>query len=342
MSASLPPLPAHLMVSDINPHLPEARRRMYSWAESFDLLPGSLRQRYENSQMELLAAYYYPNCDLETFSLLVRWMLLGAIHDDLMDDVLCRNDPVSARQCISAVKAFMCEGKGNSSPLMQALENLWHETRIPQRSTMWQHTLARHWEVSGWEALACVADDLSGRTPPLQEYLERRRVGVTELVYVDLLEVAERVDLQEHVRNLPSVQSLGNLCSDYVGLCNDLLSLEKDLRVGGVHNAVTTIRTRDRCTLDEAVERVKSLAINVVDAYVEAESWVPAQLQSVGCTGRQYEDVMRYAHAFRAVFHGNREWHMTVARFADQETKVKSANDSSYGDDLRRVIIASS
>ncbi|MEU1626337.1 hypothetical protein ABZ746_13630 [Streptomyces sp. NPDC020096] len=333
---SIPELCVPLSGTGVNPRVEEAARSAYAWADSFGLIPGSVPDHMDRGRFELLSGLYYPTADTETFDLVTQWIVWGTIFDEVMDDGLAEEDPAVSRSAISQALACMELGQHAAPSVIQALDELWRRTSAG-RSEDWKRSFIGHWR-EGWRSsYATLIDRVSGRTPPLAEYMERRRYDIKMLPCADLLEITEHIDLPEYVRHLPALESLHNLTADYAGLVNDLVSGEKDLAAGGAHNVMTVLRAQEHCTMQEAIDRTGEMATACVRAYLAAERDVSEQLNATGATGRQRAEAIRYARSHRATFNGNREWHLTVPRYA-QVHSVSDDMRTTYAMDLQKTL----
>lgn len=310
----VPALPAPLSDTGVNPRMEEARQRMYAWADSYGLIPGAVRVHMDRSRMEYLSALYYPTADAETFDVVTGWILWGTLVDDVMDDGQADQAPTVCRTAMAQALAYLEHGHFTDTPVIRALDDLWRRT-AEGRSEGWKRSFISHWR-QGWQSgCASQMDRLSGRTPSVAEYRERRRHDIKMLPMADLLEVALHIDLHEDIRHLPALEAQHNLASDYAGLVNDLVSVDKDLALDGPQNVVTVLRAQEKCTIPEAIERAREMTRECVRWYLRAESELPVQLDAAGASGSQRVDALRYAHSHRATFNGNRQWHLEVPRY---------------------------
>lgn len=309
---------------------------MYAWADSFGLIPGAVRVHMDRSRMEYLSGLYYPTADADTFDLVTGWILWGTVVDDAMDDGLADEAPAVCCTAMGQALAYLEQGEFTSTPVIRALDDLWRRTST-KRSEGWKRSFIDHWR-RGWQSgYAAQIDRLSGRIPSVAEYRDRRRHDIKMLPCADLLEVVLNVDLPENVRHLPALEAQHNLASDYAGLVNDLVSVEKDLALDGPQNIVTVIRTHEGCSVPEAIDMAARMTRDCVQWYLRAECELPMQLDAAGATGRQRADALRYAHSHRATFNGNRQWHLEVPRYT-HDYVTSQAGKASHITDLLSVL----
>ncbi|MFD3939914.1 terpene synthase family protein [Streptomyces sp. NPDC058611] len=99
-------------------------------------------------------------------------------------------------------------------------------------------------------------DQKAQRIPTLAAYRRRRAVTVAGYTWLDLVEVSVGIDLPETVRRLSSFRDLRDAASEYVGLCNDLWSLERGSGLAKLARALTELDV-----LDHAADGVRDVVV---------------------------------------------------------------------------------
>ena len=141
----------------------------------------------------------------------------------------------------------------------------------------------------------------------MARYLEMRPVTVG-LRIDDLFSRADGVVLPKGVRAQAQVLTLTRLADEVVCWGNDLVSLDKELRQGDVHNLVQVLRHAHGYSLQAAVAQANRRHDETLARYLETEQGVRAQFG--GEPG-----VARYLELLRARMRGIHDWALASGRY---------------------------
>ncbi|KAF4986367.1 hypothetical protein FDECE_15995 [Fusarium decemcellulare] len=128
-----------------------------------------------------------------------------------------------------------------------------------------------------WTGLvAQVRTNVEGRsyTRGPDEYLAMRRGSLGAYPALVTIEWCYGIDLPEEVADHPSVFEIMVIISDQILLVNDILSYEKDLRLGVDHNMVRLLKAKGLST-QQAINEVGVLINNCYRRYYRALSELP-------------------------------------------------------------------
>lgn len=232
-----------------------------------------------------VAARLYPAAP---FALAAEWLTVNFLVDDMLD---AEDDPDSCDAIADGLlHMFALDTPAPADPLRAAVADLWRRTTA-SRSTAWcREFRADHAAWLGTYASEA-ADRASGRVPRIEEYRRHRRLSSGMLVFVDLVEVAVRVDLPDAVRRLDPVRTLRAVASEYMGLVNDIYSVGKELASGQVHNAVCVVMHHSGADMAGALRVADDMAAECRRAFEDvSRSLDPAD--DVGQCVRGYRMLM--------------------------------------------------
>ena len=244
-----------------------------AWLERQGLgpAPAGLRQRFADGFCGL-ARTLHPGAAAPWRVLLGKWYCWAFLHDDRCDATELGRHPGELEQ-LTARLLELFRGTPPSpadEPLAQALADLRTELAAGGGAVWLEQlsdALAEHFDSLLWEA----HNRASGDTPSLSRYLEMRPV-TAGLLLDDLFSFVDGVDPVIFRRERAQVASLSRLANEVVCWANDLLSLDKELRQGDVHNLVLVLQNSHGLSLAAAVAQAEDRHAQALARYLEAET----------------------------------------------------------------------
>ncbi|UUU25730.1 terpene synthase family protein [Streptomyces sp. DSM 40750] len=300
---------------DPNPALERARTTMDAWLTEYGLCRSAASQRsLRRTQVPLITALTYPDAAPRTLELLTQWATWTFIIDDDFDDGPDGEDPQRCAAALGTLLPILDGARPGSGASARAFaDTLEHLTS--GRSPGWCRMLRDDIRAYLWSYYEGLLDRLTGRTPTLAAYRHRRAVSVAAYTWLDLTEIAAGIDLPDTVRHLSSFRDLRTAAAEYVGLHNDLWSLDRDRAAGGFHNAVLLLQQQEHSTSQEAVDQVNALLSACVHRMTTAETELAAHLRAAGATDRTRADARTCADGYRAFVRGCADYHHQVDRY---------------------------
>jgi 5-epi-alpha-selinene synthase len=140
--------------------------------------------------------------------------------------------------------------------------------------------------------------------------MEWRRQTSALYLFFDLIELSHGLSLRDD--HLEHVQALRERANDGVSWFNDIVSLEKELRVGDVHNLVIVLRHERQLSLPEAVAQASLLLNARMREYVELEQQLPSL--SAECNAH----LQPYLMGLRSWVRGNMDWSYESGRYGHE------------------------
>ena len=309
------PFPAH----EPNPALPRAEAALDAWLDASGLCqsPAS-RRSLKRTRMPLVTALCFPDAAPEVLDMLIEWATWSFLVDDEFDD---GPDGAEAVRCAAALATLVPVLDGaqptdtaSAQAFARTLERLTNG-----RSAAWSRML-RH-DIGGylWSFYAGLIDQLAHRIPTVTAYRRQRAVTIAAYTWLDLVEASASIDLPETVRRLSSFRDLRDAASEYVGLCNDMWSLERDKRAGGFHNVVLLVQYHEQLTLQEAVDEVNDMLTDCAHRMLDAERDLTAQLDAAHITGQARADALTCVEGYCKFVRGVFDYYYSVDRYTIRE-----------------------
>jgi 5-epi-alpha-selinene synthase len=200
--------------------------------------------------------------------------------------------------------------------LAHALWDLRQRLRVRAPTSTWMRRFIRsvrdHFDSTVWEA----ANRLEGLTPDIRVYVRMRPITGGLYVDTEFIEITEHTHLPLEVRQHRDVKSLMQASNNVVCWANDIISLEKEVQRGDVHNLVLVLQQKLDLSLQEAVDRAAEMYDAEIQKFVELEPQLPSFGKAVDANLRTFVSVLRTR------MRGNLDWSLESGRY-------QSAIDSS-------------
>jgi 5-epi-alpha-selinene synthase len=295
----------------INMHVEAVHQHTLEWVGRFDLVATEADwQRFRAAKFAWLAARAYPTASLEALKLVAEWNIWLFIHDDQCDEAGLGRQPAALAALYDELRPIVrgAAPAANSSGIMFALHDLIGRMRA-RASDEWLerfvYSVDDYFEACVWEA----RNRAAGRVPDVESYVQMRPFTGALNTDIELIELCERIYLPAEVYAHPDVQRLTLMANNVVCWANDIISLEKELRHGDVHNLVVAIQHEGGCGLQEAVQRARAMHDSEVRAFVdlaERAPWFGARIAA---------ELERYLVILRAWMRGNLDWAYDTGRY---------------------------
>ncbi len=279
--------------------------------------PGSLdsfskkrgAQRLVQLQYGNLMARAYPNAALPALQLISDWNTWLFLLDDQCDEAGLGRAPDHLAQVHAMVLDILHGGSTQErSPRILALCDLAARLQA-YAGAAWldrfMHQITEYFKASVWEA----KNRARHRIPDLKTYLAMRPYTGAVYSYLALIEFANQLDLPATVHGHSTVQQLMQMTNNVICWSNDLMSFDKELRHGDVHNLVLVLRYAQNHNLPKAMRLVASMH----DAEVRRFQTLAASLPSF--TAVVDADLQQYVRGLQFWMRANMDWSAATARY---------------------------
>ncbi len=305
---------------EINPHVAVAQQHVLEWVECFGLIQKeSARQRFLRADFGQFAACTHPSIDIDDLALVSDWCAWLFLVDDQFDDGTLGTHLDKAREVTKAFLAVLSSERNNShqsldssdghSAAVVALADLWQRTR-PYGQSGWSlrfyHHVADCFAGAQWEA----QNRIQGTIPDVNEYIEKRRDTGAVYICLDLIDITKRINLPREIYEHATFQTLLDTASNVICWCNDIFSLEKEIKRGEYHNLVLVVRHADQSSLQEALDKVNDMVTE------EMQQFLAAEQQIQGLFPEHIEDIQTYIDDLKSWIRGNIDWSSKTLRYS--------------------------
>lgn len=324
--------------SSINVHAETVHRCTLAWAQRFHLIrDDTAYERLRRRRYDELMSRAYPHATLAALQLISDWNTWLFLLDDQCDETGLGKDPVRLTQLHARLLAILRGALygDQAGPQICALHDL--TTRLLARAgERWLRRFTRQVELyfiaNVWEATNRMHDTV----PDVASYRIMRPFTSAVYAYLQLIEFTEQLDLPPAVRDHRDVQRLGQMTNNCICWSNDIISLEKEVLHGDVHNLALIIASEQLITLQAAVDQVAMLH----DAEMRAFSALAGRLPSFGAAADM--ELQRYIAGMRSWMRANLDWSAATARYRPAAQLLQIGRDGrvAMAEDSRRILKA--
>lgn len=299
--------------SRLNPVWRVAETTSRAWVRRYALIDdGHAESRLRSSQMSRLVGRFYPDADTKGLCLAADALAWAFILDDIGDESPLGRDPDGLRSRLLRI----AEGLGDGDPedplgvALQELDRRVSELARPEHRRTFRRGVQEFFAGLCWEA----SNRSAGVTPSLHDFIEMRPAAGAANMFIALLEITGEHDVPDTWRDGPvGRRSLRAACNAMCWI-NDLLSVDKELRHGDVHNLVLVTAHERDLPLAEATEA----ALDAYNAEVHAFSELAASISP-------RHPARRFMDGLANMIAGTRSWTLESARYrATPETTPAS------------------
>src|SRR5260221_5234346 len=154
-------------------------------------------------------------------------------------------------------------GHGDDAALLVALRDVGQRARESWMAAF-TYEVARWLDSHLWEQ----GNREAGRVPPLEDYFAMRPLTIGMYFEFLLSEVTASYSLSAKQRLSPEAVGLARIASNEIAWTNDILTLEKELLQGDVHNGVLCIMQSRGLALDPALAEAIDMHNREAKAFV--------------------------------------------------------------------------
>lgn len=296
----------------IHSHADAIHENTVKWLYGFQVFQKEAAyQKFYTTYIGQLAARFHPNTSQEILQLISDWYAWMFLRDDQRDESKLGRDPVQ----LSAMNSKYLEVLSGAAPAVEedplayALWDLRERLQAKAPTGTWMRRFVRsvrdHFDSTVWEA----SNRLEGLTPNLEAYTRMRPITGGMEVDTQFIGLAEHAHLPPEVRQHHNVRSLVEASHKVVCWANDIISLEKEVRRGDVHNLVLVLQQDLGLSLQEAVDRAAGMYNAEIQAFIELEPQLPSFGEAIDANLRTFVSVLRTR------MRGNLDWSLESGRY---------------------------
>jgi Terpene synthase family 2, C-terminal metal binding len=297
--------------SAINPHANQAQQATIAWARRLRLLQRDRAYRRLNRlQYGMLMARAYPSAAPETLQIVTDWSTWLFLLDDQCDEAGIGHSPEQLASLHTRLVKVLhgIPPSQDEEPLVHSLWDL-HTRILAHAPKGWlgrfSRSVTQYFSANVWEA----TNRNRGQIPDAASYCAMRLFTSAVYPCILLIELTEGLCLPAEVYDHPDVQRLAQMTNNVISWANDIVSLDKELRQGDVHNLALILSHEQKLSLQAAVDRVGALHDAEVHAFIELTRRLPSFAPTMDT------DLQRYVAGMRFWMRANLDWSLATARY---------------------------
>ncbi|MCB1985046.1 MAG: hypothetical protein H6936_12395 [Burkholderiales bacterium] len=303
----------------ISPFADKVHAHTLEWVQNFQLVTEEKAfKRLRLSKFGRLAARAYPDAALDRLEIISDWNTWLFVIDDQCDESGLGKHPDQLsnlhNRSLEILSGYPTEP--NDVPLILALEDIYRRLK-PLSSQAWLLRFAKsaseYFEATFWEA----QNRFYRRWPSTDSYTLMRPFSGGLYTDIDLIEIAEKINIPCIARAHPRLTELANLTNNVVCWSNDIISLRKEQAHGDMHNMVMVMQHELKISLQESVNLVKKLIDAQIQQFLNVEQQLPKFVEFSD------HDLKKYVAVLRSWMRGNLDWAYESKRYAIPQKNVQ-------------------
>ncbi len=305
----------------ISPYANKVHEHTLRWVKDYKLVTEEKAyERLQLSKFGRLAARAYPDAALDRLEIISDWNTWLFVIDDQCDESGLGKLPeqlsVLHNRCLEILSGHHPEFK--DLPLIHALHDIYNRLK-PISSQAWMLRFAKsaseYFEATFWES----QNRYFNRWPDTDSYILMRPFSGGLYTDIELIEIAEEINIPCIARAHPRLTELANLTNNVVCWSNDIISLAKEKAHGDMHNMVMVMQHELNISLQESLNLVKKLIDAQIQQFQAHEKQLPEFPESSS------HDIHKYVAVLRSWMRGNLDWAYESGRYnTSQDTEEPS------------------
>lgn len=278
----------------LHPATDNVHSQSVNWLVRTGLLDrGDTDSRLLTEQYTWLAARMFPDATLAQIQLLSDFTSWLFVHDDLCDDSEISADPEQMAATFRREMDLLL-GQGHPDqtlPMEVSLVDLRDRFRSTAPDPGWMSrfvaSMQDYLDACLWES----ENRRNASTPSAHSFIPMRPHAGGVWVYMNFLELMHPLPLV--VRESRPIQRLRQITVNVVSWHNDLYSLEKERRVGDVHNLVCILQQERSIPADDANRLAFRFCDDEVRRFLAIERSLPTFGAQLDGAAHAYVDAMK-------------------------------------------------
>ncbi|ABX05626.1 MAG TPA: hypothetical protein DEF47_19990 [Herpetosiphon sp.] len=302
--------------AQIHPLAAEVQQQTTKWVLEQGLLSEARRKAFLDYNYTLLIARCYPYASVERLQIISDWNAWLFELDDQCDEARIGHDPQALARLhqrlgavirgatVAADEPLLVTALADIMGRMRALAPLaWFEVFTQQVD---DYFIGNQWEAH---------NRLYSIIPSEIEYLHYRKFTSAVAIYIAFIEFMNASYLTADERQSIDLRNLQNWTNLVLSLCNDLVSVKKELRQGDWHNYGAIVALKRGMSIPEALEIVANEHNHCIQQFITTTT----QLKNCSVA------LQKVLNGMMTLMRGNYDWSDITSRYATKLTELSYA-----------------
>jgi Terpene synthase family 2, C-terminal metal binding len=303
----------------INKHVQAAHEHSLRWVKQVfgDEL---LAQKAGKARMAWMVAGFYPTAGIAELSLAADYLCWAFALDDLGDETPIGERPAQLAELFERFDGTFSDAPPTVAepPAVRALRDI--VVRLRQIASPAEVEAFRLGNQAYFGGMLWEANNRAGKWVPHESsFLMLRPAAGAVPPFFALVEPLEKLSLSAAVRAHPQVLELQRLAGGIVCWINDVLSFEKERKLGDVHNLALVYEVHRALPPGAALSQAVKLSNAEVDGFLARAAALPSFSDEENAALARYIDVLG------SMIRITRDWTLGSARYADQDGLARMA-----------------
>jgi Terpene synthase family 2, C-terminal metal binding len=303
----------------INKHVQAAHEHSLRWVKRVfgDEL---LAQKAGRARMAWMVAGFYPTAGIAELSLAADYLCWAFALDDLGDETPIGERPAQLAELFERFDGTFSDAPPlvDEPPAVRALRDI--VVRLRQIASPAEVEAFRLGNLAYFGGMLWEANNRAGKWVPHESsFLMLRPAAGAVPPFFALVEPLEKLSLSAAVRAHPQVLELQRLAGGIVCWINDVLSFEKERKLGDVHNLAIVYEVHRALPPGAALSQAVKLSNAEVDGFLARAAALPSFSDDENAALARYIDVLG------SMIRITRDWTLGSARYADQDGLARLA-----------------
>jgi 5-epi-alpha-selinene synthase len=297
----------------INPHAAQVYQGTEAWLERFGLGDVSKQEQTSIAQVAYLAARFHPDTSPDILQFIANWYAWFFCQDDECDKSNLGADPSKLLTSQTRLLRILLGDIPNQqdNPIAHALYDLRLSSQ-QLASPCWMDQLvagiSEYFATMIWEA----NNRQHGLIPSLDTYVRLRPITGGLPIEQVLATLSYNIILPQHIQSSPWVQHITMLSDQAICWVNDLLSINKELQQGDIHNLVIVLQHERQMTHESATDYVIQLHNTAVRDFAELATSISSYAQADEPAAYMLQC---YVQMLQTRIAGHADWATTALRY---------------------------
>lgn len=296
--------------STLNPFEKQAHDGTINWLHHYGIVCSKFEEdRVKRQGWTRCMARCYPNASLVDLQWISDWVSWVFLFDDQNDEAEQGYGTERLTECRPRLLDIMRGGPAQEGDqMLLAWHDLWGRIRSKVNHGWLERLTQQHDDYF----LACIweaSNRKAGIVPETNTYLLKRVDSGAVYPCLTIIEFVGRLNLPENVLCHPVVRDLSLCTNNLVCWSNDIVSLEKEVKNGDMHNLVIALSNTHQISLQQATDKAVVMYDTEMKRFEALTHQVPQFSTEVDT------DLQCYIEGLKFWIQGNLDWSFESQRY---------------------------
>lgn len=290
----------------ISPYADEIQKSTINWGKEFGFLYGENLPKYDKQSIAYLASRAQPYDSFRDVRLTSDYLLLFCILDDYSDKSKDENE--FEKYSNKIISIFNGDINYIEDPFLSGWEDWWERIKVGT-TIEWQDQIIKSIKSCLKSIIWEIKNQKNGCVPEVESYIEKRQNSGSVFVCFDLIERGGGMFIPSKT-SMSLLKELITSANKIANWTNDILSLDKEIKDGEVHNLVIIIQNQNDNTIEEALKQTKKIMELEIDNFYRIKD-------KLFKFNKPFDsNIIKFISRLEIAIRGHYEWSVRTKRFS--------------------------